>query len=61
MIAAFDDIIADVEANKKLSPIITELFLGGRKLSIALVFISQFYFKVHILSWNYLRKENFSK
>ena len=50
MITALDDIIADMEANKKLSPIITELFLEGRKLSIALVFVSQFYFKVHILS-----------
>ena len=39
-----------MEANKILSPIITELFLEGRKLSIALVFISQSYFKVHILS-----------
>ena len=35
-----------MEANKKLSPIVTELFLKGRKLNISLVFISQCYFKV---------------
>ena len=27
----FDDMIADMESNKKLSPIGTELFLRGRK------------------------------
>ena len=42
----FDDMIATMEANKKLSPIVTELFLGGRKLNISIVFISQSYFKV---------------
>ena len=43
----FDDEKADMESNNKLSPIVTELFLRGRKLNISLVFISQFYFKVH--------------
>ena len=38
--------IADKEANKKLSPIVTGLFLKGKKLNILLVFISQFYFRV---------------
>ena len=38
--------MADKEANKKLSPIVTELFLGGRKFNISLVFISRSYFKV---------------
>ena len=38
--------IADVEANKKLSPIVTELFLIEKKFNISLVFISQSYFKV---------------
>ena len=42
----FDDMIAHMESNKKLSPIVTELFLRGRKLNISLVFISQCYFKV---------------
>ena len=41
-----DDMIADVEANKNLSTIITEFFLRGRKLNIPIVFISQSYFKV---------------
>ena len=35
-----------MESNKKLSPIVTELFLRGRKLNVSLVFISQSYFKV---------------
>ena len=38
--------IADKEANEKLSPIVTKLFLRDRKLNISLVFISQPYFKV---------------
>ena len=37
---------ADMEANIKLSPTVTELFLRGRKLIISLVFISLFYFRV---------------
>ena len=35
-----------MESNKKLSPIVIELFLAGRKLNISLAFISQSYFKV---------------
>ena len=35
-----------MEANDKLSTIVTELFLRGRKLNISLVFIPQSYFKV---------------
>ena len=38
--------IADIESNKKLNPIVTELFLRARKLNISLVFISQSYIKV---------------
>ena len=37
----FDDKIAGMESNKKLSPKVTELSLRGRKLNILLVFISQ--------------------
>ena len=33
--------IADVLSKKKLNPIVTELFIRGRKLNIFLVFISQ--------------------
>ena len=46
VLIVFDDLIAGLKANKKLSPIITESFLRGRKLNISLVFISQSYFKV---------------
>ena len=42
----FHDMIVDMESNKKLSPIVTELFLEGRKLNISLIFISQSYLKV---------------
>ena len=46
VLTVFDDIIAYMEANKMLRPIVTELFLRGRKLNISLVFISQSYFKL---------------
>ena len=46
VLKVFGDVIADMRSNKKLSPIVTELFLRGRKLNILLVFISQSYFKV---------------
>ena len=42
----FDDLIAGMKANKKLSPRVTEFFLRERKLNILLVFISQYYLKV---------------
>ena len=42
----FDDMIADMESNKKLSPIVTELFLIERKLDASFVFILQSYIKV---------------
>ena len=32
--------------NKKLNPVVTELFIRGRKINISIVFISQSYFKV---------------
>ena len=32
--------------NKKLNPMVTELFVRGRKLNISIVFITQSYFKV---------------
>ena len=38
--------IADMEAQKKLSLIVTKLFLRGRKLTILLIHILQTYFKV---------------
>ena len=42
----FDDMIADMINNKKLNPIVTELFIRGRKLNISIFFITQPYFKV---------------
>ena len=42
----FDDIIADMLINKKLNPIVTELFIRGRKLNISFLFITQSYFVV---------------
>ena len=38
--------IADMDHNKKLNSIVTELFIRGRKLNISLLFITQSYFKV---------------
>ena len=37
--SVFDDLIDDMQSNKKLNRIVTELFIRGRKLSISLVFI----------------------
>ena len=38
--------IADMLSNKKLNPIVTELFIRGRKLNIYFAFITQSYFAV---------------
>ena len=38
--------IEDKELQKKLKPIVAELFMRERKINISLVFISQFYFAV---------------
>ena len=38
--------IADMIKNKKNNQIVTELFIGGRKLNISVVFITQTYFPV---------------
>ena len=46
MLIVFDDMIADMINNKKLNPVVTELFIRGRKLNISIVFITQSYFKV---------------
>ena len=39
-----DDMIADAINNKKLNPIVTELFIRGRKLNISIVFITIVFF-----------------
>ena len=46
VLIVFANMIADMESNKKLSPLVTELILKEKKLNIWLVFISQSYFKV---------------
>ena len=68
----FDDMIADMIRNNKLNPIVTELFIRGRKLNISIVFITQTYFKVpkdvrlnsthfFIMNITFLIKQSFSK
>ena len=46
VLIVFDDMIAEMISNNKLNPIVTELFIRGRKLNISIVFITQSYFKV---------------
>ena len=46
ILIVFDDAIADMLSNEKLNPIVTELFIRGRKLNASLVFITQSYFAV---------------
>ena len=46
ILTVFDEMIADMINNKKLNPVVTELFIRGRKLNISIVFITQSYFKV---------------
>ena len=64
--------IVDMINDKKLNPVVTELFTRGRKLNIVLVFITQSYFKMPkdvshkdvlytFLSWKFQIKENFNK
>ena len=40
----FDKITVDMEYNRKLSSIVNELFLKGRKLNISPIFIPQSFF-----------------
>ena len=46
ILIVFDDMIANMINNNKLNPIVTELFIRGRKLNISIVFTTQSYFKV---------------
>ena len=46
ILIVFDDMIADMINNKNLNPVVTELFIRGRKLNIYIIFITQSYFKV---------------
>ena len=46
ILIVFNDMIADMINNKKFNPVVTELFIRGRKLNISIVFITQSDFKV---------------
>ena len=40
ILIVFDDMMADMLNNKNFNVIVTELFIKGRKLNVALVFIT---------------------
>ena len=42
----FDNMITDILSNSKLNPIVSELFIRGRKRNISLAFTTEFYFPV---------------
>ena len=46
ILIVFDEMIGDMLINKKINPIVTELFIRRRKLNISLVFITRSYFVV---------------
>ena len=46
VLIVFDDMIADMKFNKNLKPIITELYIRGKKLKVSPVLILQSYFTV---------------
>ena len=46
ILIVFDHMIADMLSNKKLNPIVTELFIRGKKLNISFVLTTQYYFAV---------------
>ena len=41
----FDDMIADIINNKKLNPIVTELFIRGRQLNISIFLLHSYILK----------------
>ena len=62
--------IANMINNKKINPVVTELFIKSRKLNFSIVFITQLYFKVpkdvilnstHFSSRKFQIKESFNK
>ena len=46
ILTVFYDVIVYMINNKKFIPVVTELFIRGRKLNIFIVFITQSHFKV---------------
>ena len=63
VLIVFDDMIADTVNNRKLNPVVTELFIRDRKLNISIAFITQSYFKVpkeaRLNSTHFFYYENF--
>ena len=45
VLIVFDDMIADIEYNKKFKKIIKELFYRARKINVSIAFITQSYFR----------------
>ena len=45
VLIVFDDMIADIEANKNFKRISKELFYRARKINVSIVFIAQSYFR----------------
>ena len=43
IVIVFDSLIADMLSNVNLKPVVTELFIRGRKLNITLAFITILY------------------
>ena len=41
-----DDMTADMINNKKINPVVTKLYISGRKLNILITFFAQSYFKL---------------
>ena len=46
ILIVFDDMIADMLSTKKRNPVVTELYIRGRKLNISFDFTTQSYFAV---------------
>ena len=46
MLLVFDDVIADMIFNQNVNPVVSKIYIRGRKLNIYFAFITQPYFKV---------------
>ena len=63
----FEDMIVDMINNKKLNPIVTELFIRGSKWSISFLLLQNHILKCLALNstlfllWKFLIKENSNK
>ena len=66
----FDDMIVGILCNKKLNPVVTEVFIREIKLHVSLAFFTQSYFDFSktnrqiqhaILLWKLQTEQNFNK